>query len=64
MGEPNPETQKAMIREAMEVIAKRRPGRSRLVYDRATRTIVVVSQLGAKYPVHDLHIGLEDADMI
>jgi len=31
------------IKKAMQRIAIRRPGKSRLVYDKTTRTIVVVS---------------------
>jgi len=46
------------IKTLMEQIAKRRPGRSRLVYDKATRTIVCVNpQTGDKKPtgliIHD-----------
>ena len=54
-------TQKEMIREAMEAIAKRKPGRSKLVYDKTQRTIVAVSALDQT--VHGLNISAEDADM-
>ena len=54
-------TQKEMIREAMEAIAKRKPGRSKLVYDKTQRTIVAVSI--SDQTVHGLNISAEDADM-
>jgi hypothetical protein len=54
-------TQKQMIREAMQAIAERRPGRTRLVYDKTSRTIVAVSA-GAQ-PAQALNITAEDADM-
>lgn len=54
-------TQKEMIKEAMQAIAQRRPGRSKLVYDKASRTIVAVSSTG-KVP-SGLNISSEDADM-
>jgi hypothetical protein len=54
-------TQKEMIREAMEAIAKRRPGRSKLVYDKTQRTIVAVSTFDQR--VYGLNISAEDADM-
>lgn len=41
----NKET-KAEINEAMAQIAKRKPGRSRLVYNKATRTIDVIDRRG------------------
>ena len=37
------DTQQQMIQEAMKAIAERRPGRTKLVYDKAKRTIVAVS---------------------
>lgn len=37
---------KAEIDEAMSQIAKRKPGRSRLVYNKATRTIDVIDRSG------------------
>jgi len=55
------ERQKAMIREAMQAIAERRPGRTRLVYDKAKRTIVAVSS--SDNPPRGLNITAEDADM-
>ena len=39
---------KRQIDEVMSKIAKRRPGRKKLVYDRATKTILMVDQ-------HDLN---------
>lgn len=54
-------TQKEMIREAMEAIAKRKPGTSKLVYDKVQRTIVAVST--SDQTVHGLNISAEDADM-
>ncbi len=54
-------TQKEMIREAMQAIAKRRPGRSKLVYDKALRTIVAISTTDER--VTGLNISSEDADM-
>jgi len=54
-------TQKEMIKEAMQAIAQRRPGRTKLVYDKATKTIVAVSQT-TQVPA-GLRISSEDADM-
>ena len=54
-------TQKEKIKEAMQAIAQRKPGRNRLVYDKTTRTIVAVS-LGEQKP-SGLNISSEDADM-
>ncbi len=54
-------TQKEMIREAMQAIAQRRPGRSKLVYDKARRTIVAVS--ASDQTGRGLNISAEDADM-
>jgi hypothetical protein len=53
--------QQQMIREAMQAIAERRPGRTKLVYDKTRRTIVAVSA-GASAP-RGLDITAEDADM-
>ncbi len=54
-------TQKEMIREAMQAIAQRKPGRSKLVYDKTQRTIVAVST--SDDTVRGLNISAEDADM-
>lgn len=54
-------TQKEMIKEAMQAIAQRKPGRSKLVYDKARKTIVAVSS--TQQPVAGLNISSEDADM-
>ena len=54
-------TQKEMIKEAMQSIAQRRPGRTKLVYDKATKTIVAVSST-TQTPA-GLKISSEDADM-
>lgn len=54
-------TQKEMIREAMQAIAQRKAGRSKLVYDKTRRTIVAVSVSDST--VRGLNIGAEDADM-
>lgn len=54
-------TQKEMIGEAMQAIAQRKPGRSKLVYDKIQRTIVAVSTTDAT--VRGLNISAEDADM-
>jgi hypothetical protein len=54
------ETQKEMIREAMEAIAARKPGRSKLVYDKQRRTIVAVSD--TDQTGQGLNISAEDAD--
>lgn len=54
-------TQKDMIREAMEAIAARKPGRTKLVYDKNLRTIVAVSS--SDQTVRGLNISAEDADM-
>ncbi len=54
-------SQKEMINEAMQAIASRKPGRSRLVYDKNRRTIVAVA---AGNPHSEgLDISAEDADM-
>ena len=54
-------TQKEMIKEAMQAIALRKPGKSKLVYDKARKTIVAVSS--AQQTVTGLNISSEDADM-
>jgi hypothetical protein len=54
-------TQKEMIQEAMQAIAQRKPGRSKLVYDKSQRTIVAVST--SDESVRGLNISAEDADM-
>ena len=54
-------TQKEMIKEAMQAIAQRRPGQTKLVYDKATKTIVAVSST-SQQPA-GLMISSEDADM-
>lgn len=54
-------TQKEMIREAMEAIAARKQGRTKLVYDKNSRTIVAVSL--TDQTVRGLNISAEDADM-
>src|SRR3989338_2211679 len=55
------QTQKEMIKEAMQAIAARRPGKSKLVYDKTKRTIVAVSV--AEQTTTGLNITAEDADM-
>lgn len=53
--------QQQMIQEAMKAIAERKPGRSRLVYDKTKRTIVAVAA-GVDVP-RALNITADDADM-
>src|SRR3989338_5563247 len=55
------QTQKEMIKEAMQAIATRKPGKSKLVYDKVKRTIVAVSV--AEQTTTGLNITAEDADM-
>jgi hypothetical protein len=50
-----------MIRDAMKSIAERKPGRTKLVYDKTKRTIVAVAE-GAQAP-RALNITADDADM-
>lgn len=50
-----------MIRDAMVAIAARRPGRTKLVYDKTRRTIVAVA--ADVQPANVLNITAEDADM-
>lgn len=57
----NDPQQQQMIREAMKAIAERRPGRTKLVYDKAKRTIVAVAE-GSELP-RALNITADDADM-
>ena len=57
----NDPQQQQMIREAMKSIAERRPGRTKLVYDKTRRTIVAVAE-GAQAP-RALNITADDADM-
>jgi len=54
-------TQKEMIKEAMQAIAQRKPGRTKLVYDKVRKTIVAVSS--TEHTVAGLNISSEDADM-
>ena len=49
------------IRKAMQEIARRRPGKNRLVYDRVSKTIVSISSTGVKTPIG---ITLQDGDNI
>ena len=53
--------QQQMIREAMKSIAERKPGRTKLVYDKTKRTIVAVAE-GTQTP-RALNITADDADM-
>lgn len=53
--------QQQMIREAMKAIAERKPGRTKLVYDKTKRTIVAVAE-GTQAP-RALNITADDADM-
>ena len=54
-------TQKEMIKEAMQAIAQRRKGNSKLVYDKNLKTIVAVSN--TTQVAAGLNISSEDADM-
>jgi molybdopterin/thiamine biosynthesis adenylyltransferase len=53
--------QQQMIRDAMKAIAERKPGRTKLVYDKTKRTIVAVAA-GTDAP-RALNITADDADM-
>jgi molybdopterin/thiamine biosynthesis adenylyltransferase len=53
--------QQQMIRDAMKAIAERKPGRTKLVYDKTKRTIVAVAA-GTEAP-RALNITADDADM-
>ncbi len=55
------DTQQQMIRDAMKSIAERKPGRTKLVYDKTKRTIVAVAA-GTDAP-RALNITADDADM-
>ncbi|MFH1729633.1 MAG: hypothetical protein ABIA04_14580 [Pseudomonadota bacterium] len=55
------DSQKEKIREAMQAIAARRPGRNKLVYDKTKKTIVAVSSADSAAP--GLNITAEEADM-
>lgn len=57
----NDAVQRQMIRDAMQAIAERKPGRSKLVYDKAKRTIVAVSE--GTQSSQALNITADDADM-
>jgi molybdopterin/thiamine biosynthesis adenylyltransferase len=57
----NDPQQQQMIRDAMKSIAERKPGRTKLVYDKTKRTIVAVAE-GAQAP-RALNITADDADM-
>lgn len=57
----NDTVQRQLIREAMQAVAQRKPGRSKLVYDKTKRTIVAVAE-GAQTP-QGLNITADDADM-
>ena len=54
-------TQKDMIKEAMQAIAQRRPGNTKLVYDKTLKTIVAIST--TQQTAAGLNISSEDADM-
>ena len=56
------ENQREMIKEAMQAVAARKPGRNKLVYDKVTRTIVAVSAT-SQTRLGGLNISAEDADM-
>jgi molybdopterin/thiamine biosynthesis adenylyltransferase len=55
------DTQHQMIQDAMKSIAERKPGRTKLVYDKTKRTIVAVAA-GTDAP-RALNITADDADM-
>jgi hypothetical protein len=61
MATPSTTQQQGMIREAMQAIAERRSGRTRLVYDKTRRTIVAVT--AGQSVQQGLNITAEDADM-
>ena len=52
------EGMKEVIKDAMKRIARRKPGNSKLVYDRARQTIIVVDREG-KY-IRDAGITVHD----
>lgn len=51
------------IKTVMQKIARRKPGKKKLVYDKATKRIVSVDSRGNKSPT-PFTISPEDADMI
>jgi molybdopterin/thiamine biosynthesis adenylyltransferase len=53
--------QQQMIQDAMKAVAERKPGRSKLVYDKTKRTIVAIAA-GVDTP-RALNITADDADM-
>lgn len=53
--------QQQMIRDAMQSIAQRKPGKTKLVYDKTKRTIVAVAE--GSQPPRALNITADDADM-
>jgi molybdopterin/thiamine biosynthesis adenylyltransferase len=57
----NDPQQQQMIRDAMKSIAERKPGRTKLVYDKTKRTIVAVA--AGTEPPRALNITADDADM-
>ncbi len=57
----NDPVHRQLIREAMQAIAERKPGRSKLVYDKTKRTIIAVAE-GSQMP-QALNITADDADM-
>src|SRR5947209_14405261 len=57
----NDPQQQQMIRDAMKSIAERKPGRTKLVYNKAKRTIEAVAE-GTQAP-RALNITADDADM-
>src|ERR1700733_6975709 len=57
----NDPVQRQMIREAMQAVAQRKPGRSKLVYDKTKRTIVAVAE--GSQTTQALNITADDADM-
>ncbi len=57
----NDPQQQQMIRDAMKAIAERRPGRTKLVYDKTKKTIVAVAE--GSEPPRALNITADDADM-
>ena len=53
--------QQQMIRDAMQAIAQRKSGKTKLVYDKTKRTIVAVAE--GSQPPRALNITADDADM-
>lgn len=54
-------TQKQMINEAMQSIAQRKQGKTKLVYDKKRKTIIAVNS--TSQVTAGLNISSEDADM-